>query len=283
MKKVLTKEDVLKYLESLPEATWAKVRDAVAPATVKKLMLDDLRATGHECTGRTSYQDFLCGALTWCSSPVGHAPWVLLKGSIPFDLGIDISDPSPVLDITFVPGMVVRMKTLEELRATSGVSGTEHLERVGCPRASFVVASMGKMCGNAYPIGQVDTDGIAQALLPDDYWWVYPWMVKEVIYDPANPKPYILDPDDPRVSGLMGKKVYYSDYIDMVTGTDRVPQCLAGISRTVNSPFGIGATPEYAVAYFRYIRPVEEPKVEEMTVEQICKALGKMVKIVKKE
>jgi len=269
MKKELTKEDLIAYLKTLPESLWLGLPGA--GTVVRDAAIGTIKEQGYSCTLRNSFSGSLHCLMNWSGTPQGHSFWQKLYEKLPENVGIDIPDPSIVAPNPFRVGMKVLLKTIDELRATPGV--TESGAGLSGYSYSFV-APMYPLAGTVVTVVRVDDDGSAKIRSPDTgAWWLEPYMVKAFDVDALSP---ITDPADPRAKALMGKKVYYSG---------EATAFLTGLKVGERRGFGVSVhAGDSPVGWFESVRPfekIEEEPAVEVTMADVCKAFGKNVKIKK--
>ena len=267
MKKELTKEDLIAYLKTLPESLWLGLPGAsgvIRDAAIATLQKEGL------VSGSTSFSIALCGAMPWDATPQGDKFWRTLYEKLSENVGIDIPDPSTVAPNPFKVGMKVLLKTIEELKATLGV--TESGMRLSDGNLSFV-APMYPLAGTVVTVAEVCLDdGTAKICTQEPYWWISPYMVKA--FNVEELTPYISKADDPRVKDLIGKEVYCADELSVIGSHHCYHSHFYGVSDDENLPFRMPLN-------YKYIRPMEEEPAVEVTMADVCKAFGKNVKIKK--
>ena len=152
-------------------------------------------------------------------------------------------------------------------------------------KMEFAVGDLVSYHGNLFIVALVDPDDTnrtyrGKALTGEDSGW----MCTRDVRLPTVLEQTSFDPESPLAKYLVGKKVYCFDSLDELD-TDEEPRLLVEAEAkdedgdTREYPF----TDELCCTWRFVALPVarSEQSVEEMTVEEVCKALGKTIKIVK--
>ena len=277
VKKELTKEDLAQYIETMPDSVFLRLPGA--GKYLRKKAAETVRTEGCPLQNRTTFKEAMRGVMEWARMDQGHSFWSSLYDEMPYGLGIDIPDPSPVFP-TLKAGQKVLLKTLDELAATPGAKSDGF--RITFPDMESFVGTMFPVAGAIVTLHRYGASERLKAWIDDDTWNIDPWMVKAVVPD----TPYISSADDPRVPSLIGKEVYYADSVEGIM-SGACGKAVLNRARTGDEtqwPFVVGPFD----SIFAYIREIPEGKEEktteaaiEVTMAEVCAKFGKNVKIKK--